>query len=397
MTDPENFLVNDVLWEFTDPDDDLGVTFGRPQIAAVTASEWAAIFGNGYNIGDPDIDGDDQAYLFVVNLETGVQIAKIATNLDISNGLSTPYLYDSDGDRIIEVVYAGDLQGNLWKFVNSSGIWTLGNADNPLFTARNDAGEVQPITSEPKVAEHPDGGVLVYFGTGSYLSTDDLTNDDVQSFYAIWDNGEADQGTATRADLQGYSILTQQLAFGLTVRTTSEGTVDWSVQKGWYLDLPDTPNVPSERIISTPLVLEFDDPDVPDRILFVSIVPAADPCSRGGTTWLMELDLISGGRTATSVFDFTDDGVFDTQDTVTVGGEQRTISGIALDPRYGIAGVPLILSEGDGSGNDSGNLKKLFSGTTGVSGEGGIPLQRGEKPGKAGLPEVDRIYWRQTL
>ncbi len=172
-----------------------------------------------------------------------------------------------------------------------------------MFSATNAAGLEQPITSQPKVANHPDGGVLVYFGTGRYLTDADNTNHDQQSFYAIWD--KADALTLTRADLKGHSVIAKTTFAGYSVRTTSKGAPDWATQRGWYLDLPLDGVKPSERVLSTPLVLEFDSTNVPDRILFVTNTPTADPCANGGTTWLMELDLITGAPTATSVFDFT--------------------------------------------------------------------------------------------
>ena len=74
----------------------------------------------------------DKAFLYIVNLQTGELITKIPTNKQTANGLSTPYLYDSDGDRIVDAIYAGDLQGNLWKFDKSSGGWGVGNGGAPV-------------------------------------------------------------------------------------------------------------------------------------------------------------------------------------------------------------------------------------------------------------------------
>lgn len=383
VSDPAAFTAADVKWEFSDPTD-LGLTYSKPLIAPVSQNQWAVVFGNGYN------SSSDRAYLYLVDLADATPIAKIATNTAVNNGLSTPYLYDSNGDQVIDQIYAGDLQGNLWKFERSGGSWGLGNGGNPLFVARNAAGEVQPITSQPKVASHPQGGVLVYFGTGRYLTTDDLANDDQQAFYAIWDKANT-TGTVNRNQLQGYSILVETTVSGRQVRTTSAGTVNWTTQRGWYLNLPNTPNVPAERVVSTPLVMEFVDPSVPDRILFVTNTPASDPCGRGGITWLMELDLISGGYTLsssgtpTSVFDLNGDGVFDDADLV--GGV--SVSGIAVNATYGLTGEPLLLK------NASGHIIKEFAGSSGESGTGGVPLQKGEPPRPMDVPI--RLYWKQIL
>lgn len=389
VSDPANFDAEDVKWEFSDADD-LGLTFGKPQIAPATSQGWAVIFGNGYN------STNDTAVLFVVDLADGSQIAKIPTSVATANGLSTPHLYDGDGDTIVDVVYAGDLQGNLWKFVNNGGTWTLGNDGDPLFTARNAANQVQPITAPPTVAPHPEGGVLIYFGTGSYLTHCDIGNpagcngtyDDQQSFYAIWDKPEA-TGTLTRDDLEPYLIIQETTTNGFTVRTTSEGTVDWTDDRGWYLDLPATPDAAAERVVSPALVLQFTSAEVPDRVLFVTNTPSQDPCTMGGTTWLMELDLISGGRPTGPVFDLDGSGSFDEADEV--GDPGVPPSGVALDSSYGITGEPLLLT------TEAGNIVKAFSGTTGKSGTDASPLQRGEPPPPVGGNPPTRLYWRQVL
>jgi len=396
ITSPGTFSTGDVKWEFSDAAD-LGLTYSTPEIAAVDNSTWAAVFGNGYN------STNGCAILYVVQLDNVASASKISTGICGNNGLSTPYLLDSDGDKVMDTAYAGDLQGNLWKFVNSSGSWSVGNGGDPLFTARNVNNDVQPITSKPKVANHPNGGHLVYFGTGSYLGSADLANDDVQSFYAIWDKPST-TGTVARTDLQQQTILNTLNAFGYTVRTTSKNTPNWGSQRGWFMDLPATAGSASERIISTPLVLEFVSPSVPDRVLFVTNTPNSDPCSVGGTTWLMELDLITGSRTSVSVFDLNSDNLspdnpFDVNDTVdqqdtngdgTISDEEKIpASGMALPSQYGITAEPLLLHN-----PDTGKIVKEFTGSTGVS---GAPTadQSGEPPPLAGAPT--RIYWQQIL
>jgi type IV pilus assembly protein PilY1 len=385
VSDPVNFAAADVKWEFTDADN-LGLTFGKPQIARIAidnwGERWGVIFGNGYN------STSDRAYLFVVDLADGTPVAEIAAGNEAANGLSTPYLHDSNGDTVVDAVYAGDLRGNLWKFVNTGGTWSLGNGGQPLFTARSAQNEIQPITAQPVVSAHPNGGVLVYFGTGSYLTACDIgdpvnctgTYDDQQAFYAIWDNGEV--GTVARAKLERYSILTETPAFGYQVRTTSEGTINWQEDRGWYLDLPRTPNSPAERIVSPAIVLEFTAASVPDRILFVTNTPSSDPCTMGGTSWLMELALVTGGRPASPIFDLDKSGSFDSNDKV---GDAAP-SGVAINSAYGITGEPLILT------TEGGNIYKAFSGTTGKSGIiDASPMQQGEPPPGAPI----RVYWRQ--
>ena len=149
ISTPDAFTNSQVLWEYsgstasaidgsgvTDANG-MGLTYSQPQIARLNNGKWAAIFGNGYN------STSERAFLYIVDLSDGTLIKKIATNTAASNGLSTPRLYDNNNDKIIDFVYAGDLQGNLWKFdLSASGSgasarWGLGNGGNPLFIARN--------------------------------------------------------------------------------------------------------------------------------------------------------------------------------------------------------------------------------------------------------------------
>ncbi|TPQ24878.1 pilus assembly protein [Methylomonas koyamae] len=334
----------DVLWEYqgtsadtgnvgTTDSNGLGLTYSQPQIGLLSSGDWVAIFGNGYN------STSEKAFLYIVNLTTGSLIKKIPTNASTSNGLSTPKLYDSNGDKIIDYVYAGDLQGNLWKFdltSTSATGWGLANAGAPLFTAERTTGVPQPITAQPILGAHSDGGVLVFFGTGRYLTTTDVTNNDVQTFYGIWDKPNT-TGTVSRSNLVAQTI-TEEVAKGTTktisdctddpltptneclvtyqynLRGTSANSVDYTSKRGWYMDLlPSSATPEGERVISGALLML-------DRIIFLTAIPSSDPCSPGGVSWLMELNFMTGGATTTSSFDLNDDDKFDSKDSLPSGG-----------------------------------------------------------------------------
>ena len=377
VTNPDTFTASNVLWEFSDAVD-LGYTFSQPKIARLTNGQWAAIFGNGYN------STSDRAYLYIVNLSTGALIKKIAAGTMTGNGLSTPALYDSNGDKIIDTVYAGDLQGNMWKFDLSSAAdtsWVVGNSGVPVFTARNQSGQVQTITVEPEImtltSGIPTGGVMLYFGTGRYLTSTDPTGTEVQTFYAVRDFAG---GTATRNELQAQSIVAETTRFGFDVRETSSNTVDWSTQKGWYMDLvvpPTTAAGPGgERVISRALVRY-------DRVIFVTVIPATDPCIPGGSSWIMELDLLSGGRTVLSAFDLNADNDFNDTDKLANG---NTASGVKST--VGITKTPTWLEECVGS-----NCKaiKELSGTSG----GIMSLSNRKPPEATEAGTIRRIFWEQ--
>jgi len=366
ITDPDGFGASDVLWEYSDAAD-LGNTYSQPQIARLANGEWAAIFGNGYN------STSDQAFLYIVKLSDGTLLKKIPAGNATGNGLSTPVLYDIDSDGITDAVYAGDLLGNLWKFDLSSATsssWAIGNGGDPLFAATNDNGTTQPITSQPAVGGHNSGGVLVYFGTGRYLASTDPGDTTVQSFYAIWDKDTS--GTVDRSQLQEQTITAETTEFGFDIRETSDNTVDWAGGKrGWYMDLTPPSGIASgERIVSKPLIKY-------DRVIFVTVLPSSDQCTAGGSSWIMELELMTGGRTTLSAFDFDGDGDFDSDDELASGNV-----GSGVKSKVGITKTPTWLK-----GSDGKDFKELSGTSGGIMSLG----NRGEvTPGT-----VKRLFWQQ--
>ena len=366
ITDPDGFGATDVLWEYSDAAD-LGNTYSQPQIARLANGEWAAIFGNGYN------STSDQAFLYIVKLSDGTLLKKIPAGNATGNGLSTPVLYDTDSDGITDAVYAGDLLGNLWKFDLSSATsssWAIGNGGDPLFTAINDDGTTQPITSQPAVGGHSSGGMLVYFGTGRYLASTDPGDTTVQSFYAIWDKDTS--GTVDRSQLQEQTITAETTEFGFDIRETSDNTVDWAGGKrGWYMDLtPPSGIANGERIVSKPLIKY-------DRVIFVTVLPSSDQCTAGGSSWIMELELMTGGRTTLSAFDFDGDGDFDSDDELASGNV-----GTGVKSKVGITKTPTWLK-----GSDGKDFKELSGTSGGIMSLG----NRGEViPGT-----VKRLFWQQ--
>lgn len=362
------FTASDVKWEFTDAD--LGLTFGQPQIVAIGEKKWAAIFGNGYN------SASEKAYLYIIDLATGSLIAKIGTNSDSSNGLSTPLPFDKNGDGVVDVIYAGDLQGNLWKFEkNSTGTWVLGNGSTsaspiPLFKAKiSSTSLAQSITIQPK-ALLISGKVWVYFGTGRYLEPDDLTSNDVQTFYGIRDDDSKDTVPRTDTALLKQTILSSKIStslFGVDSRAVSQNTLTTD-KRGCYLDFPTpTTGQPSERMSSSPLVKTFN--TLETRIIFTTSVPPTDPCVVGGESWLMELST-SCGRLEVSPFDLNGDAKFDKSDAVTIAtGVTGSISGGKLQSTVSGTSKPIGIVnqitwvEGPGS---KGIAYKFLPGSSGV-------------------------------
>lgn len=338
------------LWEFTDPD--LGYTYSQPYIVKLQNGTWAAIFGNGYNNTDTSFDDSvsstGNAVLFLVDLATGNLIKKIDTGVGFSddptgrnrpNGLASVNAVDLDGDNIVDYVYAGDLFGNLWKFdltSDKSTEWDVaykqGSNKLPLFTACHGnictASNRQPITVKPTVNRHPQGGMLIYFGTGKYLETGDKTADSIepQTFYAVWDknDGSSSDRVTSRSSMRQQSVLYEGVeSYGThsyTVRTTSKHVPNWSTHKGWYIDLPTT----RERSVRDPVLRN-------GKIIFTTLIPLIqeDPCRSESEGWLMELDALTGSALPYSVFDLNKDGRFNVLDTVS--GGRGVPSGMKFD------------------------------------------------------------------
>lgn len=328
VSNPNSLGASSVLWEFSTTSaaaDKLGVAMSNPVISRLASGDWVAIFGNGYDSGD-------NVKLFVVRLSDGQLLRAIDTGVSgTSNGLATPLPVDTNNDRITDVVYAGDLLGNMWKFDLTSGNsaqWAVayrqGTTPRPLITVVDAAGSGQPITARATAGRNAEAGsgVMVYFGTGKYFETGDNVIGDspqLQRFYGVYDGGTR---ITSLSDLVQQTVTNEgtQTGFG-AFRVTSANTVNYSIKKGFYLDLqsPSAANGAGERVISQALLRE-------GRVIFVTVIPSEDVCDFGGKSWLMELDATSGSRLAFSVFDVDGDGIINDNDfpdgyTVPAGGK----------------------------------------------------------------------------
>jgi type IV pilus assembly protein PilY1 len=374
-----------VLWEFpailnldgnpANDELDMGLSYSQPQIARLHNGDWAAIFGNGYN------SAAGKAVLYVVRLSDGALLKKITADTSGSNGLSTPVLRTDAGgtdDKIVDYVYAGDLKGNMWKFDltgSTPASWGVAYSGQPLFTAINAGSQIEPITSPPRLGKHPNGGKMVYFGTGRYLGAADKTNTTTQSFYGIWDNDVS--VISSRSQLQQQSVGgASDTKSSLTVFGSSNATVNYTTQRGWFMDLNAAPvGSPQERVVSAPLVIY-------DRVIFTSLVPSTDPCKSGGDGYLTELDALTGAAPSGSVFDFNNDQKFDSSDNASFGVVSKVQSPV------GIIKTPVWMEKSNGP---------AFKETSGSSGAiWSLTNKPGPGPGP-GPGTLRRTYWMQIL
>lgn len=319
VTNPTSFTSSDILWEFTSPY--LGLTYSQPQLAEVDVSgtpTWVAVFGSGYNspAGWP--------YLFIVNAETG-SLIPIPSNSNPVNlcsylpsgesgycstsypdGLSTPALASSGNGFLVNEVYVGDLQGNLWRVnleqllnpPSGTGGSTPPPAVSVLFHASVPGTSTpQPITTEPVVVPSPPGapeGNFILFGTGQLLTTSDLTNTNVQSVYAILDNGSGN--TVSESSLQQRQITGATASNGqnVIIAAGTPSMINWAMQNGWYINLTDSAggNLPTGLRSITNMQVNL------NRLIFTLYAPNTSTCGGSGQSYLMILNYAQGSTFA---------------------------------------------------------------------------------------------------
>lgn len=220
---------------------------------------------------------------------------------------------------------------------------------------------------------------MVSFGTGKYLETGDPSDISEQTFYGIWDDEPAgDVNLVTgRGQLVEQEVLAVVNVNGIDYRITSNNTVDYTTQRGWYMDLPTT----GERVAFNPIARDL-------RTVFVTLIPnISDPCSWGGTGWLMELDYLTGSRLSVSPFDVNGDYAisdldlvdFNSGDDDDEGPDQVPPSGAMLG--IGIPTTPTVLTK------DDDTEVKVISGTSGQIGT----LIEGRSV------SAGRLSWRQII
>jgi type IV pilus assembly protein PilY1 len=260
-------------WQFTSDDDaDLGYIVNDVSINTSTGQPSSIVkLNNGkfaYIVGNGQKSGSGKAALFILFVEgpdasgswTG-KYKKIVADAGSGNGLSNPAWVDIDGNGTADLVYAGDLKGNMWKFdlrnANPSN-WTVayknGSTLLPLFTAK-DGTKVLSITSSPEIIFPKFGGLLIAFGTGNAFEEADFPKTDrTQRVFGIWDRPDFAVTGGRALPNSNLSTLVQRnfvrQSNGTVIVTGTVTALDWSTHDGWYLNLSGT----SEMILADPLM-----------------------------------------------------------------------------------------------------------------------------------------------
>ncbi|WP_461217638.1 PilC family type IV pilus tip adhesin [Neisseria gonorrhoeae] len=253
----------------------LGYTVGTPQIGKTQNGKYAAFLASGYaakEIGGPT----NKTALYVYDLKNtlGTPIAKIEVK-DGKGGLSSPTLVDKDLDGTVDIAYAGDRGGNMYRF-------DLSNSDPNKWSAKAIFEGTKPITSAPAVSRLADKRVVI-FGTGSDLSEEDVVGKDQQYIYGIFDD---DKGTGTvKVTVQngtGGGLLEQTLTKeNNTLFLSNNKASGGSNGKGWVVRLRE-----GERVTVKPTVVL--------RTAFVTIRKYKDD-GCGAETAILGINTADGG------------------------------------------------------------------------------------------------------
>ena len=313
---------------------DLGYTVSQPNVGRLNNGEWVALVSNGYfpDCSKPDIptadkttcaavaaqapkdaSGNPYSALFVLDAETGKMVAELKTPTSISGvtsfGLATPVLGDYNADQVDDVAFAGDLQGNLWRFDFSSSSpssWTVTLAYKGMADVSGNQG-LQPITTMPRLFPDPaTGSFMVVFGTGKYLGAGDNSSNAVQGIYGIRDTGAC--GTAGGCAVVQSQLVQQTLAEqtvnppnpyqGATVRTDTDNQVPIA-KSGWYIplkimDSSGTTQVNSgERVVVTPGAIFSSNMVIVQTL--IAGAAGSDPCNPSTQGALMVFNTNNGG------------------------------------------------------------------------------------------------------
>ncbi|HFA7873113.1 TPA: pilus assembly/adherence protein PilC, partial [Neisseria gonorrhoeae] len=252
----------------------LGYTVGTPQIGKIRNGKYAAFLASGYAAKDIDSQ-ENKTALYVYDLKDtlGTPITKI----DVpggKGGLSSPTLVDKDLDGTVDIAYAGDRGGNMYRF-------DLSNSDPSKWSVSTIFEGQRPITSAPAVSRLADKRVVI-FGTGSDLSESDVFNTDEQYIYGIFDDDKANVSVKVK-DHMGDGLLKQNLTQeNKTLFLTNNKASGGSADKGWVVKLRE-----GERVTVKPTVVL--------RTAFVTIRSYTGNDKCGAQTAILGINTADGG------------------------------------------------------------------------------------------------------
>lgn len=297
----------------------IGEMTGAPVIAQIKqggVTSWAVFVGNGYN------SPANTAALLQFDLQTGA-LTVHTTDGTANNGLAEPGLMQGDTNTGLSTyAFGGDLFGNVWKFDLSSAT----SAGSSIFTAKDASGVTQPITSLISLDyDSSTNSTFALFGTGKYLSSDDINSTQVQTWYGIRVGMGADLAGATNSNTPVVSSsstrsnLTARYAVddssGNRATSLQTSATDMNGMVGWYMDLP----VTGERIVNR---TQF----ISGKAVVTTLIPkVSDPCNTVPKGALMIVDPFTGANQA------SDFGLGTTTITYTNAAGQTVTQTVAIN------------------------------------------------------------------
>jgi len=354
LADPDK-AASAILWERSAGDGEsnaewIGMALGRPTISLVKGSgtekgQWVAHIGNGPN------SGEDKAALLQFDLATG-ELKVYQAGEMTENGLAAPYVIQRDDtDGVSEYAFAGDLQGNVWRFSLTTDDDTA--VSELIYIAKDAAGNRQPITADMYATKNEKtGAIWVFFGTGRFLTDADIreVNPKVQTWYGL--RGLAgtsglDEAVSThsRSNLQKREIIAEESVGGDIYRVTSLGSFSELLsggKVGWYMDLvsPEEGREGERAIYQTQLIA--------GRLMINTLIPkSSSPCDTfpGGATLIV--DPFSGANPGAAVLDANGDGFTNNDDSIEIDGVTYFFNARRYD--VGMAGAFSALRVEDGT------------------------------------------------
>ncbi|WP_267471252.1 PilC family type IV pilus tip adhesin, partial [Neisseria meningitidis] len=252
----------------------LGYTVGTPQIGKTHDGKYAAFLASGYATKDIT-SGDNKTALYVYDLESSGTLIKKIEVPGGKGGLSSPTLVDKDLDGTVDIAYAGDRGGSMYRF-------DLSNQDPNQWSVRAIFEGTKPITSAPAISQLKDKRVVI-FGTGSDLSEDDVLSTSEQYIYGIFDDDTVANNVNVKLSGLGGGLLEQHLTEeNKTLFLTDYKRSNGSGSKGWMVKLQ-----PGQRVTVKPTVVL--------RTAFVTIRKYTDN-GCGAETAILGINTADGGK-----------------------------------------------------------------------------------------------------
>ncbi|MDO9196204.1 pilus assembly protein [Rhodoferax sp.] len=318
VTSSPNLSASNIRWEISSASDpDLGYVMAPIEVGVLPNGKWVAIFGNGFS------SNNEYATLFVVDLETAA-ITKLNVDTSGSNGLGgVGVIRDSFGQ--ITSLYAGDLKGNLWKFdYNTPSVPFVVSGGAAFFTATGPGPLAQAITQPPSIFDHSLGGKIIVFGTGKLFTTSDGTNTDTQTIYGVWDKpADTMLHPLSRSLLASRALSSQSgtdAASTMTFYNLAGTSVDWSTQRGWYIDL--SPTITGGRVVYPSQTITS------QLVLVTAVAPpqsaaVCDASTGIGVDFIFQVE--PGATSSDPLFDTNGDGVINASDGLAAGVQTSSV------------------------------------------------------------------------